>query len=126
MPKGPSLNVLGGPLASCSTEPMTGWVRDGCCKTDDNDRGRHVVCAVMTDAFLDFSKSRGNDLSTPRPQFRFPGLKEGDRWCLCAARWAEAYSAGCAPQVVLEATEKTALKYATRDARLAHAVAAEA
>ena len=120
------LNVLGQTLQACSTDPMTGWFRDGCCRTDDNDHGRHVVCAVMTDEFLVFSRLKGNDLSTPAPQYGFPGLKAGDRWCLCASRWAQALKAGCAPQVVWEATEMKALAYATLEDYLAHAVAAEA
>ncbi|MGA0173131.1 MAG: DUF2237 family protein [Phycisphaerales bacterium] len=102
-------NVLGGPLETCSRSPMTGYFRDGCCRTGEDDLGRHTVCAVMTDEFLTFSKSRGNDLVTPRPEWRFPGLKAGDRWCLCALRWREAYEAGCAPQVVLEATHERTL-----------------
>jgi uncharacterized protein (DUF2237 family) len=102
-------NVLGGPLETCSRSPMTGYFRDGCCRTGEDDLGRHTVCAVMTDEFLAFSKSRGNDLVTPRPEWRFPGLKAGDRWCLCALRWREAYEAGCAPQVVLEATHERTL-----------------
>ncbi|MEM7729047.1 MAG: DUF2237 domain-containing protein [Pseudomonadota bacterium] len=105
-----SLNVLGTALQTCSTEPMTGWFRDGCCETQAQDRGRHIVCAVVTDAFLAFSKARGNDLSTPRPEYRFPGLKAGDRWCLCLDRWREAHAAGVAPQVVLEATHQIALE----------------
>ena len=105
-----SLNVLGEPLQSCSTDPMTGWFRDGCCETQAQDRGRHIVCAVMTDEFLAFSRSRGNDLSTPRPEYRFPGLKAGDRWCLCLDRWREAHAAGVAPRVVLEATHQIALE----------------
>lgn len=105
-----SKNVLGGPLESCSTDPMTGWFRDGCCETQANDRGRHLVCAVMTDAFLAFSKSQGNDLTTPRSEYSFPGLKAGDQWCLCLERWKEAQAAGCAPQVVLEATHQIALE----------------
>lgn len=105
-----SKNVLGGPLASCSTDPMTGFFRDGCCTTGPQDRGRHVVCAIMTRAFLAFSKASGNDLSTPRPEYRFPGLKPGDQWCLCVSRWKDAYDAGVAPQVNLEATHDAALK----------------
>ncbi len=108
-----SLNVLGTPLQSCSTEPMTGWFRDGCCETGAQDRGRHIVCAVMTDEFLAFSKSRGNDLTTPMPQYRFPGLKAGDQWCLCLERWREAHKAGAAPRVVLEATHQIALERVT-------------
>ena len=105
-----SLNVLGTALETCSTDPLTGWFRDGCCETQSADRGRHIVCAVMTEAFLKFSMSRGNDLSTPRPEYRFPGLKAGDRWCLCLDRWREAHAAGVAPDVVLEATHQIALE----------------
>ena len=105
-----SLNVLGEPLAPCSTEPMTGWFRDGCCETQAQDRGRHIVCAVMTDEFLAFSRTQGNDLMTPRPEYRFPGLRAGDRWCLCLDRWREAHQAGKAPKVVLEATHQIALE----------------
>ena len=89
---------------------MTGYFRDGCCRTDESDRGRHVICAEMTAEFLAFSKSRGNDLSTPRPEFGFPGLRPGDKWCLCALRWREALMAGAAPMVDLEATEESALE----------------
>ena len=105
----PSTNVLGGPLQTCGRDPVTGFYRDGCCETGPDDVGTHVVCAVMTDAFLDFTRSRGNDLSTPRPEYRFPGLAAGDRWCLCVSRWAEALAAGVAPPVVLEATHARAL-----------------
>ncbi len=104
------LNVLGEPLASCSEEPMTGFFRDGCCNTSPEDLGRHVVCCRVTADFLEFSKSRGNDLSTPMPEFGFPGLKPGDQWCLCAARWQEALDAGKAPKVVIQATHAAALK----------------
>lgn len=104
------LNVLGEPLATCSEEPMTGFFRDGCCNTSAEDLGRHVVCVRVTAEFLEFSKSRGNDLSTPMPQFGFPGLRPGDQWCLCAARWQEAFEAGKAPRVVLQATHAAALK----------------
>ncbi len=121
MPK----NVLGTDLASCSTSPMTGWFRDGCCRTGPGDVGVHLVCAVMTERFLAFSRSRGNDLSTPRPQMRFPGLKPGDRWCLCASRWAEAEQAGVAPQVVLEATHMGALEHVDLEALERHAVRAQ-
>ncbi|MCB9795165.1 MAG: DUF2237 domain-containing protein [Alphaproteobacteria bacterium] len=117
------LNVLGGPLAGCSLNPMTGWTRDGCCRTDQHDRGVHTVCAQMTAEFLKFSKAAGNDLSTPVPQFMFPGLKPGDRWCLCAARWLEAYEAGVAPPVVLEACHEKTLSIVPLDALLRHAVA---
>jgi uncharacterized protein len=104
-------NVLGEPLEACSIKPMTGFYRDGCCNTGREDIGSHTVCAVMTAAFLDFSKSRGNDLSTPMPELGFPGLKPGDRWCLCAPRWQEALEAGEAPRVVLRATHQGALSY---------------
>lgn len=103
-------NVLGRPLAECSRDPVTGWRRNGCCETDAADRGRHTVCAVMTDEFLAFSRAVGNDLSTPRPEFDFPGLRPGDRWCLCAARWEEARVAGFAPLVDLEATHEATLE----------------
>ncbi len=104
-------NVLGGALQTCSIVPMTGFFRNGCCETGPMDVGSHTVCAVMTAEFLAFSKSRGNDLSTPRPEFEFAGLKPGDRWCLCAPRWQEAFEAGRAPRVVLRATEEAALEY---------------
>lgn len=120
-PGGP-LNVLGGALATCSMDPLTGWLRDGCCTADPRDAGRHHVCVVLTEAFLTFSRERGNDLSTPRPEFGFPGLKEGDRWCLCALRWEEARRAGVAPQVVLEATALAALEVLQREHLLAHGV----
>lgn len=104
-------NVLGGELESCSEAPVTGWFRNGCCETGPGDLGVHVVCAVMTEAFLEYTAARGNDLSTPNPAFGFPGLKAGDRWCLCAARWGEALEAGVAPPVVLEATHMAALEH---------------
>jgi len=104
------VNVFGEPLADCSHSPKTGWFRSGCCETDAADVGSHTVCAVMTAEFLTFSKSRGNDLSTPQPAFGFPGLKPGDRWCLCAARWREAFEAGHAPKVLLKATHRRALE----------------
>lgn len=104
-----SLNVLGGPLAPCGLDPMSGFYRDGCCNTGYDDTGIHVVCAKMTREFLEFSRRRGNDLSTPAPQNGFPGLRPGDRWCLCAARWREALVAGVAPPVVLAATHEEAL-----------------
>ncbi|HSG90275.1 MAG TPA: DUF2237 domain-containing protein [Pseudomonadales bacterium] len=103
-------NVLGGVLAPCSMAPLTGYFRDGCCHTDATDIGRHVVCAEVTEAFLDFSLARGNDLVTPRPEFGFEGLAPGDRWCLCAARWLEAQQAGVAPLVVLAATHVSTLE----------------
>ena len=106
-----SRNVLGEPLESCSIKPMTGFYRDGCCNTGREDIGSHTVCVLVTSAFLEFSKSRGNDLSTPAPQFGFQGLKPGDRWCLCAPRWQEAFEAGQQPRVVLHATHEAALAY---------------
>lgn len=111
----PPLNVLGSELKSCSTDPMTGWFRDGCCRTDAADRGLHTVCIVATAEFLAFSRAEGNDLSTPRPEYAFPGLLPGDRWCLCATRWRDAYAAGMAPQVVLEATHLNTLGVVTLD-----------
>ena len=107
---GQQRNVLGGLLGTCSERPMTGFFRNGCCHTSDEDIGSHTVCVVLTAEFLAFSKARGNDLSTPRPEFGFPGLRPGDRWCLCAERWKEAWQAGCAPYVVLEATHESMLK----------------
>jgi hypothetical protein len=115
-------NVLGGELASCSRDPLTGFYRDGCCNTGPQDRGLHVVCAVVTEEFLAFSKARGNDLSTPRPEFRFPGLADGDQWCLCALRWQEALNAEVAPGVRLEATHEKALAVLELEDLLAHAV----
>ena len=117
----PALNVLGQPLQSCSTNPMTGWFRDGCCRTDEHDRGRHTVCAVMTDEVLEFSGNRGNDLSTPQPAYGFPGLKAGDKWCLCASRWREAWEAGKAPRVVLLSTHHRTLQIVPIEALMAHA-----
>lgn len=105
----PPKNVLGEPLQPCSHRPLTGFFRDGCCNTGPEDIGSHTVCAVMTDAFLSFSKAAGNDLSTPMPEYGFPGLKEGDRWCLCAPRWRQAFEVGMAPRVVLAATHERAL-----------------
>jgi uncharacterized protein (DUF2237 family) len=102
-------NVLGGELMPCSMDPVTGFYRNGCCETGPEDMGLHTVCAVMTDAFLAFSKSMGNDLSTPRPEYGFVGLKPGDRWCLCAPRWKEALDAGMAPKLVLESTHEETL-----------------
>ena len=115
-------NVLGGELVSCCTDPLTGFYRDGLCRTGADDTGRHTVCIVATDDFLIFSKSVGNDLSTPMPQYSFPGLKEGDRWCLCMLRWKEALEADMAPQVVLEATHEAALTVVTLEDLEAHAV----
>jgi len=107
----PSRNVLGGALETCSIQPMTGFHRNGCCDTSPQDTGSHTVCAVMTADFLAFSAARGNDLSTPRPEFGFAGLQPDDRWCLCAPRWQEALEAGQAPRVALRSTEQSALEY---------------
>ena len=107
-----SKNVFGEVLIPCSYEPLTGFYRDGCCSTGEADRGKHTVCAVMTDDFLSFSKAKGNDLSTPMEEFGFPGLKAGDRWCLCVERWVEAWEAGSAPKVIMQSTEESALNYA--------------
>lgn len=115
-------NVLGGALEECSSDPMTGFYRDGCCKTGPEDIGRHLVCAKMTASFLAFSKSRGNDLSMPMPHYGFPGLVAGDQWCLCAERWREAYEAGYAPKVVLSATHEKALDYVPLEALKEHSV----
>ena len=106
----------------CGNDPPTGFYRDGCCRTGPGDVGLHVVCAEMTAGFLKFSQSRGNDLSTPMPVHDFPGLRPGDRWCLCATRWKEAYDAGMAPPVVLEATHISALEYASLEELRQHAV----
>jgi len=105
----PDRNVLGGPLAVCSSAPRTGFFRDGCCNTGADDVGIHVICARMTREFLEFERQRGNDLVTPMPAAQFPGLSPGDRWCVCAGRWREAFDAGVAPPVVLEATHEEAL-----------------
>ena len=102
-------NVLGGELESCCTSPMTGYFRDGHCHTDESDQGSHTVCVRVTEAFLTFSKRTGNDLSTPHPEFGFPGLKPGDKWCLCVTRWEDAFLAGVAPRVVLASTHERAL-----------------
>ncbi|MBD1822725.1 DUF2237 domain-containing protein [Cyanobacteria bacterium FACHB-DQ100] len=115
-------NVLGEELQSCCTSPMTGYYRDGFCSTGAGDTGVHVVCAQLTAEFLEFTKSRGNDLSTPMPLYDFPGLKPGDRWCLCAARWKEALDAGVAPPVVLASTHAAALEYASLTELKQHAV----
>lgn len=111
----PSVNVLGEPLKPCSEDPLTGFFRNGCCDTSDADHGSHTVCAVMTAEFLAFSKSVGNDLSTPRPEFGFAGLRPGDQWCLCAARWAQAFEAGKAPKVRLSSTHIRALEVVPLD-----------
>lgn len=110
-----SVNVLGEPLRPCSLDPLTGFYRNGCCDTGPADHGSHTVCAIMTEAFLIFSRAAGNDLSTPRPEFGFAGLKPGDQWCLCAARWAEAFRAGKAPKVRLSATHVRALEVVSLD-----------
>ena len=114
-------NVLGTKLEECSRDPMTGFYRDGCCRTGRDDQGVHVVCARVTAEFLEFSRQAGNDLSTPRPEYGFPGLQAGDQWCLCASRWAEAHRAGVAPPVVLEATHASALEFANLSDLRAHA-----
>ncbi|MEY4027357.1 MAG: hypothetical protein RLZZ329_1077 [Pseudomonadota bacterium] len=117
-----ALNVLGSALVPCSYDPLTGYYRDGCCNTDDHDQGSHVVCAKVTQEFLDFSLARGNDLVTPRPEHRFVGLQAGDRWCLCAMRWKEALEAGVAPPVVLECTHERALLFVTLAQLQSHAI----
>lgn len=114
-------NVLGGKLESCCTSPMTGYYRDGKCNTGGGDYGAHTVCAQLTAEFLQFSKSRGNDLITPVPEYNFPGLKPGDCWCLCASRWKEAMDAGCAPRVVLSATHALTLEYVSLNELKQHA-----
>ena len=106
-----AMNVLGTPLVPCSYDPLTGYYRDGCCNTDAHDHGSHVICAKVTQAFLDFSVAQGNDLVTPRPEYRFAGLKAGDRWCLCATRWRDAFQAGVAPPVILNCTHERALSF---------------
>lgn len=113
-------NVLGSPLADCSHDPLTGFYRNGCCDTGLEDAGVHTVCAELTKDFLEFSKERGNDLMTPRPAFGFPGLKPGDRWCLCSARWLEAERAGCAPRVHLDATHEKTLEIVGLEKLRAH------
>lgn len=115
-------NVLGSELKPCSHEPVTGFFRDGCCNTTNEDLGAHTVCAEMTAEFLQFSQNAGNDLSTPRPEFGFPGLKPGDHWCLCAARWVEANEEGKAPRVVLESTHERTLEFTPLALLLRHAI----
>lgn len=117
-----AVNVLGGPLEDCSRDPLTGFFRDGCCNSSDEDLGSHTVCAEMTADFLAFSKRAGNDLVTPRPEFGFPGLKPGDRWCLCAPRWQQAFEAGAAPRVRLAATHRRALDHCRLEDLLAYAI----
>lgn len=115
-------NVLGGPMMPCALDPLTGFYRDGCCNTGPDDIGRHVVCAEMTADFLEFSASTGNDLTTPLPMYGFEGLKPGDRWCLCASRWQEAYEAGRAPKVILVSTHESAGEICDIEALFAHAL----
>jgi len=115
-------NVLGNALETCSTNPMTGFYRDGCCNTGPDDAGLHLVCVLLTDDFLSFSKAAGNDLSTPIPEFGFGGLKHGDRWCLCVTRWKDAFEAGCAPGIVLAATHISALEFVDLKDLVAHAI----
>jgi len=117
----PARNVLGGELLSCSFDPLTGFFRDGCCRTDDSDQGRHLMCTRVTADFLAYSMQSGNDLSTPRPEWRFRGLQPGDRWCLCVDRWLEALAAGVAPPVVLEATHEGTLRSVSLETLQAHA-----
>lgn len=114
-------NVFGEKITLCSENPLTGFYRNGCCDSGLEDRGHHLVCAIMTEEFLEFSKSMGNDLSTPLPQYNFPGLSPGDRWCLCVMRWKEAFDAGKAPKVVLEATTEQALDFVTMEELLKYA-----
>jgi uncharacterized protein (DUF2237 family) len=118
----PQKNILGLPIVPCSLQPRTGFFRTGCCETGPEDVGAHVVCVVLTESFLAFSKDRGNDLSTPRPELGFPGLRPGDRWCLCASRWKEALDAGVAPRVVLASTHESALRHVSRADLLAHGI----
>lgn len=114
-------NVLGQALCTCSSDPLTGFYRTGCCETGSADRGLHLVCAVMTTDFLRFSAEQGNDLLTPRPEFGFPGLRADDHWCLCVTRWKDALEAGCAPRVVLAATHVSALEFVSLEDLQAHA-----
>ena len=119
----PSVNVLGGPLEPCSQDPLTGFFRDGCCNTREDDVGSHTVCVQLTESFLEYSRFRGgNDLSTPAPEFQFPGLQEGDNWCLCAARWLEAYQFKMAPKVWLKKTHEKALELVPLDYLKSHAL----
>ena len=121
-PPNQDANVLGGPLEVCGLTPMTGYARSGSCRSGPDDVGTHVICATMTQSFLDFTRSRGNDLVTPRAELDFPGLREGDRWCVCALRWREAFEAGCAPPVVLESTHARALEYVLMEWLRSHAM----
>ena len=108
-------NILGTDLKCCGTKPMTGYFRDGFCRTTETDRGRHVVACIVNEKFLYFTRQMGNDLSSPNPIYNFPGLKAGDKWCVCALRWKEAFDAGCAPEVILEATHEKSLEYVNLD-----------
>ncbi len=126
MSRDQDVNVVGGDLQPCSSAPVTGFFRDGCCATGPEDVGSHTVCAVMTERFLEFSRLAGNDLSTPRPEWGFAGLEPGDRWCVCASRWLEAHDAGCAPPVVLGATHARALEVVPIEALTARAEATDA
>lgn len=117
-----SINVLGEPLQTCSDSPVTGFYRDGCCNTSDSDFGSHTVCVVVTQSFLEYSRFRGNDLSTPQPDFGFPGLQAGDRWCLCAQRWLEAHQHQMAPRVVLASTHRRALEIIPIDLLKSYAI----
>ena len=108
-------NILGTDLKCCGTKPMTGYFRDGFCRTSETDRGRHVVACIVNEKFLHFTRQMGNDLSSPNPMYSFPGLKPGDKWCVCALRWKEAFDAGCAPEVILEATHEKSLDYVNLD-----------
>ena len=118
-----AMNVLGEPLEACCHAPQTGYYRDGFCRTESRDVGRHVICAEMTAGFLAYTREQGNDLSTPRPEFDFPGLQPGDRWCLCALRWNEAHEAGMAPKVILAACDASALKVVSLDVLKQYATA---
>ncbi|MFT7581123.1 MAG: hypothetical protein ACI9MR_002797 [Myxococcota bacterium] len=120
------LSVLGTPLQSCSLDPLTGWFRDGCCNTDDADRGSHTVCATLTRDFLEYLRDKGNDLITPRPEHGFKGLAPGDSWCVCAASWRQAHEAGLGCPVKLESTHAAALSIVSLSALMEHAIAAEA
>jgi uncharacterized protein (DUF2237 family) len=114
-------NIFGETISVCSNNPKTGFLRDGCCNADSRDLGEHTVCIVATEEFLKFSQKVGNDLSTPIPKYSFPGVKAGDKWCLCALRWVEAYKNNCAPQIVLEATNETVLKHIPMNVLLEYA-----
>lgn len=116
------INVLGQALKPCSFEPLTGFFRDGCCRTDESDQGEHIVCVVLSTKFLSFSQQRGNDLSTPRPEYGFAGLKAGDQWCLCAKRWLEALQGGAAPQIILAATHENILDLISLETLVEYAI----